>query len=116
MDLEICKVAYNITNVYENVQATKDYYGGLDISNGSRVLSVNGNVDPWSVLGLQESPKYTLPVKIVNGASHHFWTHSVQDTDATEVVEIREYIYSVVLDWLGIESMEDSPYLRSARA
>jgi hypothetical protein len=104
-DLKICQAAYNITNVYENVQATRDYYGGLEISAGSRLLSVNGNVDPWSVLGLHTSPKYSLPVQMVAGASHHFWTHQVKETDAPEIQEIREYIYSVVMDWLGIETV-----------
>jgi serine protease 16 len=110
MDLEICRVAYNVTNVYDNVQASLDHYGGLDrISSGdgygeaSRILSVNGNVDPWSALGLRTSPKYSLPVKMVDGASHHFWTHPVQPTDAVEIVQIREYLYSVVMEWLGIE-------------
>ena len=103
MDLEICKFAYNITNVYENVQSSIDYYGGLDIaSGGSRVLSVNGDVDPWSMLGLTESPKYSLPTAMVKGASHHFWTHPVKDTDSTEVQHVREYIYSVIKDWLDI--------------
>jgi hypothetical protein len=103
MDLEICRVAFNVTNVYDNVQASLDHYGGLDISGGSRVLSVNGNVDPWSVLGLQKSPKYSLPVQLVDGASHHFWTHPVKPTDAVEIVQIRAYIYSVVMEWLGVE-------------
>lgn len=103
MDLEICRVVFNVTNVYDNVQASLDHYGGLDISGGSRVLSVNGNVDPWSVLGLQKSPKYSLPVQLVDGASHHFWTHPVRPTDAVEIVRIREYIYSVVMEWLGVE-------------
>jgi thymus-specific serine protease len=103
-DLAICQAAYNITNVYENIQATRDYYGGLDISAGSRVLSVNGDVDPWSVLAIHESPKYSLPVAMVAGASHHFWTHEIKDTDAPEIQYIRSYIYSTVMDWLGINS------------
>ena len=106
-DLTVCEAAYNITNVYENVQATRDHYGGLDIAAGSRVLSVNGDVDPWSVLGMKTSPKDSLPVEMVPGASHHFWTHMVKDTDAPEIVNIRAYIYSVVIDWLGIDSREN---------
>jgi hypothetical protein len=118
MDLEICNVAFNITNVYDNVQATLDHYGGLDINDGSRVLSINGNVDPWSVLGLQSSPKYSLPVEMVEGASHHFWTHVVQETDAPEIVQVRDYIYSVVMDWLGIDidSSDDADKLSSSSA
>lgn len=112
LDLEICQYVYNIStqDVYDNVQASLDHYGGLDIVNtdsaASRILSINGDVDPWSVLGLQEgqSTTYSLPIKMVPGASHHFWTHAVKDTDAVEIVEIREYLYSVVIGWLGIHS------------
>jgi serine protease 16 len=109
LDLEICFRLFNITsdNVYENVQSSIDLYGGkkfLD-SGASNILTVNGNVDPWSVLGLEESDStnYLLPVKMVEGASHHFWTHAVKDTDAIEIIKIREYIYSCVMTWLGIE-------------
>jgi serine protease 16 len=115
MDLEICRFAYNITNVYENVQSTLDHYGGLDINGGSRILSVNGNVDPWSVLGIGVSPKYSLPVEMVEGASHHFWTHAVKPTDAPEIVQIREYIYSVVMDWLDLSEMAEEASTLSLR-
>ena len=37
------------------------------------------------------------------GASHHFWTHPVLETDAPEIQQIREYIYSVVMDWIGVK-------------
>jgi len=108
-DLEMCSRLFDITSdtVYENVQASIDHYGGkifLD-SGASNILIVNGNVDPWSVLGLEESDStsYLLPVKMVEGASHHFWTHPVKDTDEIEIIKIREYIYSCVMNWLGIE-------------
>ena len=111
MDLEICSKLFNITSdsVYENVQASIDHYGGkkfLD-SGASNILTINGNVDPWSVLGLEESDStsYLLPVKMVDGASHHFWTHPVMDTDAIEILKIREYIYSCVMNWLGIDHL-----------
>jgi thymus-specific serine protease len=106
LDLEICEKAFNITTVYDNVQATLDRYGGLDIVNtdASRILSVNGNVDPWSVLALSKNDerKYSLPIRVVDGASHHFWTHPVKETDAPEIVQAREFIYSVIQDWIGI--------------
>jgi serine protease 16 len=111
LDLEICEKVFNVSNVYENVQDTRDRYGALDIINAdaSRILSVNGNVDPWSVLGLGENDqkKYSMPIKEVDGASHHFWTHAVKDTDSREIMQAREYIYSVVLDWIGVDSGYD---------
>lgn len=108
-DLEICSRVFNISSdeVYENVQSSLDHYGGkafLRPGAASKILVVNGNVDPWSVLGLEEndSTDYLLPVKVVDGASHHFWTHAVKDTDALEILQIREYIYSCVMNWLGL--------------
>ena len=84
-DLDICSRIFNISNVYENVQASLDHYGGKNFidTDATNILSINGNVDPWSVLGLQEndSTSFKLPVKMVEGASHHFWTHAVKDTD-----------------------------------
>jgi hypothetical protein len=110
MDLEICEKAFNITNVFENVHATRDRYGGLNIvdTDATNILSVNGNVDPWSRLALGKSNevKYRLPIKEVDGASHHFWTHPARDTDTPEIVQAREYIYSVLMDWLGVEAKE----------
>ena len=126
MDLEMCARAYNITNpndVYDNIQASLDHYGGKDIfvnTDGSagisNILTINGNVDPWSVLGLEEkdSTSYKLPIKVVAGASHHFWTHKVKDTDSLEIIQIREYIYSVVMDWLEIDPSNSDSTISSA--
>ena len=111
MDLEICRVAFNIsaTQVYENVQATIDHYGSIDNFGGKdhsdiRILSVNGDVDPWSTLGLTpDQSTCDMPIKMVKGASHHFWTHAIKDSDDPEIVEIREFISKVLLDWVHVE-------------
>jgi hypothetical protein len=102
VDLEICRVAFNVTDVYENVQASLDFYGGLDLDGGSRVLFVNGDVDPWSALGVLNSTERSLPAAVVAGASHHAWTHVVRESDAPEINQVRNYIYSVVMNWLNI--------------
>lgn len=121
MDLEICYRVFNITNVYDNVQNSLDHYGGKAFVNtdATNILSINGNVDPWSVLGLKEndSTSYRLPTKIVDGASHHFWTHAVKDTDALEVIQIREFLYSCLQSWLGINPLvlSDSDKVTSSR-
>jgi hypothetical protein len=100
MDLEICKVAFNVTDVYENIEASITYYGGLDVNGGSRVLFINGDVDPWSALGLLNSTDDELPAVVVPGASHHAWTHSKQATDSKEIEDARAMIYSTVIEWL----------------
>lgn len=101
IDLEICKVAFNVMDVYENIEASINYYGGLDVNGGSRVLFINGDVDPWSALGLLNSTDRELPAVVVPGASHHAWTHSIRATDSKEIADARETIYSTVTCWLG---------------
>jgi hypothetical protein len=53
-------------DVRRNVQATLDFYGGWHL-NAMRILSVNGDVDPWSVLALTEDLSKQLPAHWVKG-------------------------------------------------
>lgn len=100
IDLEICRVAFGVTDVYENIKASINYYGGLDLNSGSRVIFVNGDVDPWSALGLLNSTDAKLPAAVVPGASHHAWTHPRKTSDSDEINTVREFIYSTVIKWL----------------
>jgi hypothetical protein len=86
--------------VAANVQETLETYGGWNLQ-ATRVLSVNGEVDPWSELALQTtSSTDDRPVYRVPGASHHFWTRPVRPTDSDEVQEAREIIFRTLLSWL----------------
>ena len=54
-DLQLCQVAFGLTafQVQAAVQETRDYYGGREFGTDStRILSLNGQVDPWSELAL----------------------------------------------------------------
>lgn len=98
-DLEICQRAFGIDKdfVKENVEDTLNYYGGWDISS-SRILSVNGDVDPWSAMSYSNSGRKNrdLPSIWSNSSSHHFWTHEVKESDGPAIMETREIIYSWV--------------------
>jgi pimeloyl-ACP methyl ester carboxylesterase len=100
-DLELCERAFGVAavDVAKAVQESLDYYGGLNIAT-TRILSVNGNIDPWSELALVHSENDDLPAFVVNGASHHFWTHAVKETDSVDVMGARQLIYSTVKKWL----------------
>jgi hypothetical protein len=103
MDLQICQECFAIsgTELAKNVEASHTFYGGYDIG-VSRVLSVNGDVDPWAVLALttEHSSLPELPTHWVYGASHHYWTHPVQPWDDQEVQDARALIYLKVMEWL----------------
>jgi hypothetical protein len=102
MDYEICDVVFNISDdqVRENIRQMTQFYGDLQLR-ATRILSVNGDVDPWSVLALLETDDpQDLPTVQVPGASHHFWTHPVKATDGPEIQYARDVIYLQVQAWL----------------
>ena len=100
-DFEICKQAFGVSreDVAANVEKSLKHYGGWNMD-AERILSVNGDVDPWSMLALTSERGDGLPTHWVKGASHHFWTHAVKDTDGQEVMDAREIIYLKVIQWL----------------
>ena len=62
-----------LPEIAARVQETNSYGGNTPI--GTRILYVNGDVDPWSGLSVLQSLN-PLPV-LDHGASHHAWTHLV---------------------------------------
>jgi serine protease 16 len=110
-DFEICSYAFGIddpaSQVTANIQETLDYYGGLHLA-GSQILSVNGDVDPWSELAKLTTNNPDLPVLTVAGVSHHFWTHAVKPTDDLAVQFAREIIHQTVMDWLDETDEDDT--------
>mmetsp|Transcript_36209 Transcript_36209/g.66503 ORF Transcript_36209/g.66503 Transcript_36209/m.66503 type:complete len:604 (-) Transcript_36209:102-1913(-) len=126
-DLELCQVAFGIDpdDVKKNVDATLTYYGGWSLSpntgeqvgpsileNGEdtldgqkRIIFVTGDVDPWTELAVT-GPRGNKdhPSINVHGASHHFWTHEIKDSDIDQVRAARQTIYDTVSEWLGVST------------
>lgn len=73
--------------------AYSNAYYGSDKPGATRILFPNGDVDPWSAMGVQHAPTKAAPTLMVSGASHHFWTHPSLPTDQAEVVEARQVIW-----------------------
>lgn len=106
-DFEICEQAFGVDReqVVANVAKSLKHYGGWNME-ASRILSVNGDVDPWSMLALTNDRGDGLPTHWVKGASHHFWTHKVKETDGQEVKDARDIIYLKVMQWLEEEDSD----------
>ena len=126
MDLEICTRAFNVTNsteVYENIQASLDHYGGkesfvnTDGSAGiSNILTINGIWIPgrsW-VSKDRISPVISYRFRSWREPVIFFLTHPVKDTDSLEVIQIREYLCSVVMGWLDIDSTDSDSMISSS--
>jgi len=99
-------LAYKIdkATIAKNIEATNAFYGAArpDIAhNATRIFYVNGNVDPWSGLSILTSPAPTLPTLMVEGASHHAWTHPAKPTDQQSVIDAKRAIWEQVSKWLA---------------
>lgn len=97
-----CQTEFNVSVdlVAENVRQSNRRYGS-DHPSGSRVLWVNGEVDPWHGLSVLKSLSPSMPAIWVPGASHHAWTHPSRSDDQPSVVEAREKIRKQVDLWLN---------------
>jgi hypothetical protein len=94
----LCKLVFDIdpAMVAEMVNETNIIYGGRDIS-ATRILWVNGVIDPWRAQAVTKSnDPVARPSILVPGASHHFWTHPARPTDSAFVVKARIQIGNFV--------------------
>lgn len=101
--LEMCKRVFGIgaDQVAANVAATNARYGGAT-PGGQRILFTNGDVDPWSSLGVLSSPdgNRSEPVFLARGVSHHAWTHPADEITQPSVREAKELVWRYVTSWL----------------
>lgn len=100
--MTLCERAFGIPpqQVARGIESTLEEYGGWNLQ-VTKVLSVTGAVDPWSELSMQKTADTAeRPVYRVPGASHHFWTHAVRETDAEPIQQAREIIINTLRGWL----------------
>lgn len=92
--------------------AYSNAFYGSDKPGATRILFPNGDVDPWSAMGVQHAPTRAEPTLMVSGASHHFWTHPSLPTDQAEVVEARQVIWYQVSYFSILFKLMHWPLLR----
>merc|ERR1719356_1582700 len=92
-EMSFCSEQFSISAdlVAANVKYSNAYYGSAAPS-GSRVIYVNGEVDPWRASSITRQPSPELPTAYVPGASHHAWTHPSRADDQDSVVLARQTI------------------------
>lgn len=100
-DYDICQTAFDISpdSVNYNTKFANSMYGG-DNPQSSRIFYVNGIIDPWYGLSVLSPPNDQEPTLMVEGASHHYWTHAAEPTDDENIVAAREAIFKQVSAWL----------------
>jgi len=95
----------DIPKLNSTIAKMNNRHGG-NVNDVERILWVNGNVDPWIALSVQHLSKRqqagNQKVLIVEGASHHAWTHPSSQTDQNTVIQARKLIKETVLEWLSL--------------
>ena len=102
--MAFCTTEFGIPaqKVKDNVAYTNAYYGGRTPA-GTCLLYPNGEVDPWASQSILKAPSAGISTMMVDGASHHFWTHPTKATDQPSVIAARKAIRSYVHDMLAAD-------------
>ncbi|XP_063168657.1 thymus-specific serine protease [Candoia aspera] len=101
--LDICGQVFNISSrdVGEAVTFTNDYYGA-DHPKASRVLFVNGDIDPWHALSVLKNESISELAILINGTAHCANMYTSQPTDPLPLVQARQQISFWLDKWLNL--------------
>ncbi|XP_062571736.1 thymus-specific serine protease-like [Saccostrea cucullata] len=101
-NLIICKDVYKISEnmVPKFVQFTNDYYGA-NHPKGTRIIFVNGSIDPWHFLSVLKSDQVSGEVAVyINGTAHCADMSTHKSTDPESLKEARLMIQKEIESWL----------------
>eukprot|EP01122_Echinamoeba_exundans_P012051 TRINITY_DN4963_c0_g2_i1.p1 TRINITY_DN4963_c0_g2~~TRINITY_DN4963_c0_g2_i1.p1 ORF type:complete len:507 (-),score=88.62 TRINITY_DN4963_c0_g2_i1:42-1562(-) len=101
--LGLCKDVFGRPFETFRLAAEKNlYYGGnnLDSGDGTNVLFVNGNVDPWSALSITESLDDSLTAIFINGTAHCADMLVADKTSPVGLVDAQTKIGEQIGSWL----------------
>ncbi|CAF1203294.1 unnamed protein product, partial [Didymodactylos carnosus] len=78
---------------------TNSYYGG-EMFQGSRVLFINGAIDPWHALSFTSSPPNNNSFIFMSTTAHCADMYPDSDSDPQELTDARKKISSTIGEWL----------------
>jgi len=101
--LGMCRDVYGIdvNSPAKSVDYTNSYYGGRDVRS-SKIVFLNGSVDPWHALGLisDTSKPECMPVMYIKGTAHCADLYGTSPYDLQSLTLAREAAWKSVDKWL----------------
>lgn len=92
---------YDIKLLERSVLDTNTNYGGYNYE-GSRVLFVNGEIDPWHALGFTAKPPNMFTDTIfIKGTAHCADLYPASDRDPISLIQARQKIDDKISQWLN---------------
>lgn len=105
----ICESIFNLNTkeVYDRINFTNAYYGSDD-PQGSRILFVNGLIDPWHALSVLENISQSELAILIAGTAHCADMHDESSEDPPALTKAREKILDTIGEWLSVTSVKDA--------
>ncbi|KAG8547762.1 hypothetical protein GDO81_027608 [Engystomops pustulosus] len=99
--LDLCKEIFQIPpeSVRQSVQFTNEFYGA-DHPKSSRIIFVNGDVDPWHALSVLKNQSRSEIAIFINGTAHCANMGPSRTSDPPSLQKAREEIASKISEWL----------------
>lgn len=99
--LDICLNVFGIpkTKVYQGVAFTNSDYGGKT-PNGSKIVFVNGSIDPWHALSVLTDLSTSEVAIFIPGTSHCANMYSYSPEDPPALTAARKEVSRLVGVWL----------------
>ncbi|KAK6470690.1 thymus-specific serine protease [Huso huso] len=107
--LQLCSQVFGISSasVGPAVTFTNEFYGA-DHPKSSRILFVNGDIDPWHALGVLKDRSHSERAILINGTAHCADMNPTQPQDPPPLTLARQQIDKQVGDWLEAARKEFS--------
>jgi hypothetical protein len=106
--IRLCKDVFGFYGLFdqqfieEAIKWTNTFYGGRDIK-VTRVIFVNGSIDPWHKLGItsQNQTNSENVVIFINGTAHCANMYPDAPSDIPALTEARQHILNQLKEWLS---------------
>ncbi|CEF64503.1 Peptidase S28 family-containing protein [Strongyloides ratti] len=88
------------STVYLGIHGTNTFYGGINNFKGTRVILLNGSIDPWHVLGILKKTNSQIYPILMNGTAHCADMYPEADDDLPSLINGRKQIKEILNNWL----------------
>ncbi|XP_077499993.1 lysosomal Pro-X carboxypeptidase-like [Amblyomma americanum] len=87
--------------VWPDFYRTIMLYGGDSFETATNIIFSNGELDPWSAVGVLEPPSDDVVVLLIPGVAHHADLRFSRPSDSPELVRARQIEKNYIRHWIS---------------
>jgi len=97
---DMCKDIFGF-NFFPDIKGTNEYYGGNNPKGATKIVFVNGSLDPWHALSVKKSLSDTLKAIYIEGTAHCANMLPAKSTDPPGLALAQKEISKQIGMWLS---------------